>query len=142
MSKKIISCKSTCNIYDVAKLMKENNIGFIPIIDDDLKGVITDRDIVIKNIFNKDEKIKSYLNKNVITIDENANINDTLTLMSKYKIKRLVVTNNNKVTGIISLSDILNTQADNSELINTFKSIYQIKNNEQNKDSEIDDYYL
>lgn len=141
MSKKIISCKSNSTIYDVAKLMKKYNIGFIPVIDDKLLGVITDRDIVIKCLFNNDTNIKSYINTNIICIDENEEIKSALKLMSKNKIKRLIVTNKKEIVGILSLSDILNSNLDN-EIINTIKSIYEIKDNKLNINSEIDEYYL
>lgn len=141
MSKNIISCKSNSTINDISKLMKKYNIGFIPIIDDKLIGVITDRDIVIKCIFNNDSNIKSYINRNIITIEENKNIEDALKLMSTSKIKRLIVTKEKEIVGILSLSDILNTNLDNI-IINTVKSIYEIKDNKLNNNPEIDEFYL
>lgn len=141
MSKNIISCKSNSNIYDVAKLMKEYNIGFIPIIDNNLIGVITDRDIVIKCIYNNDINIKSYISNNIISIDENKNIKNALNLMKGKKIKRLIVTKEKEIVGILSLSDILNNSNDN-EIINTIKSIYEIKDNKLNKNPQIDEFYL
>lgn len=140
MSKNIISSKSNSTINDISKLMKKYNIGFIPIIDDKLIGVITDRDIVIKCIFNNDSNIKSYINRNVITIEENNNIEDALKLMSTNKIKRLIVTKEKEIVGILSLSDILNTNIDN--IINTIKSIYEIKDNKFNNNPEIDEFNL
>lgn len=141
MSKNIISCKLDCTIYDIANLMKKYNIGFIPIIDNGLKGVITDRDIVIKCIYNKDININGYININIINIDENKDINDALYLMNKYKIKRLIVKNKKKIVGILSLSDILN-YCNNNELINTIKTIYELNDNKINNNSEVDEFYL
>ena len=141
MSKNIISCKLDSTIYDVANLMKKYNIGFIPIIDNGLKGVITDRDLVSKCIYNQDINIKSYINNNVISIDEDKDINNALKIMSKYKIKRLIVTKEKEIVGILSLSDILN-YSNNNELFNTIKSIYELKDNYINNNNEIDDFYL
>ena len=141
MSKNIISCNLNSTIYDVAKLMKENNIGFIPIIDNELIGVITDRDIVIKCIYNNDINIKSYINDNVICIEEDNDIKNTLNLMSRYKIKRLIVTKEKEIVGILSLSDILNNNIDNN-FINTIKCIYELKDNKINNNSEVDEFYL
>lgn len=139
MSKKIISCNSNSTVYDVAKLMKRNNIGFIPIIDDRLIGVITDRDIVIKCLFNNDIFIKSYISDNVISIDEDEDIEESLKLMKDNKIKRLIVKRKKEIVGILSLSDILNS---NISVIDTIKSIYEIKDNVFNDNPEIDEYYL
>lgn len=141
MTKNIISCKSDSTIYDIAKLMKRYNIGFIPIIDNDLKGVITDRDIVIKCLYNNDININSYINDNVICIDYNKNISSALNLMSKYKIKRLIVTKEKEIVGILSLSDILN-YSNNNKTIDVLKNIYELKDNKLNNNSKIDDFYL
>ena len=68
MTKKIISCKSYASIYEISKKMKQYNIGFMPIIDNTIKGVITDRDIVTKCLYNHDSEVKSYINNHVLFI--------------------------------------------------------------------------
>ena len=142
MSKNIITCNSNSNIYDIAKLMKEKNIGFIPIVDNKLIGVITDRDIVINVIYNKDDTIKPYIKQNIISIDEQENIDTALNLMSKNKIKRLVVMKDDHLIGILSISDILNSKTSDNKLIKTFRTIYQLNDNQQNTNPEVDEFYL
>ena len=144
MSKNLITCSSNCSIYEISKLMKKENIGFIPVIDKDLIGVITDRDIVIKTVYNKDfnSPIKPYINNNIISIETDKNVYNALELMSKNKIKRLIVTKNTKLVGILSLSDILNIDIDSNKLIECIKIIYELKNNSQNKNIKIDEFYL
>ena len=144
MSKKIISCNINSNIFEVAQLMKKNNIGFIPIIDKEIKGVITDRDIIIRVIANNDydTNIKPYINESVISIDENEDISCALRLMSKHKIKRLIITNNNKLSGILSLSDIINSNLFEQEIIKCIKNIYTLMDNNELFHNKIDDFYL
>ncbi len=141
MSKKIISCKSNSTIYDVSKLMRRYNVGFIPVVDNDLIGVITDRDIVVKCLYNNDDTIKSYISDNIISIDEDDNIDNALKLMTDNKIKRLIVTKEKEIVGILSLSDLLNN-SNNINIIDTIKSIYEIKNNNFNDNPEVDEFYL
>lgn len=140
MSKNIISCKSNNTIYEIANLMKKHNIGFLPIIDKSLKGVITDRDIVVKCLSNNDTFILPYINTNIISIEENKNIEDALNLMSKNKIKRLIITKEKEIVGILSLSDIINNT--NINTLNTIKNIFELKNNQLNKNPKIDEFYL
>lgn len=144
ISKKLVTSNPESSIFEIAKLMKENNIGFIPIIDKTLIGVITDRDIVIKAIYNKDfnSPIKPYITNNIISIEADKDISEALQLMSSNKVKRLVVTKNNKLIGILSLSDILNSGKYDKEIISCLKNIWQLNNNNQNKNAEIDDFYL
>lgn len=142
MSKKIIYCKYNDTIYDISKLMKKYDVGFLPIVKrKKIVGTITDRDIVINNIYDKHKKIDYLISNNVKIIEKDTNIEDALELMKKNKIKRLIVTDSKKVVGIISLSDIVG-KTDNEKFINTFKSIYEIDKNENDFKVEIDEFYL
>lgn len=144
MSKKIISCDSVDSIYSVCVLMKRNNIGFIPVKkDNEICGVITDRDIVVKAISNKcdiSDSINPYITCNIINIDLNKNIKDALNLMAENQVKRLIVTKNNNPVGILSLSDIINNCDD--EISCYIRKIWKLNNNKGEKNTEIDKFYL
>ena len=112
MTKNIITSNIKCSIYEVSLLMKNYNIGFIPITEQNkVIGVITDRDIVIKaisNSSNTNTNIENYITKKIIYLEQNHDIEDCLKLMSKHKVKRIIITNKGKMIGIISISDIIN----------------------------------
>ena len=143
MSKKIIFGTLDSSIKDISKLMKHNNIGFIPIKDDNKYiGVITDRDICIAlpELKNIDDSVKSYITNNIVYVDSNSTIDEALNLMSKYRIKRLLVKDKDNTVGVLSLSDILNYT--NSNIIKTCKSIFYIHDNSMMESAKIDDFYL
>ena len=140
MSKNIVVASIYNNINEIANLMKEYNIGFIPIQKEKkIVGVVTDRDIVIKSVSNNDTKIKCNMNK--ISIDQNESIDTALKLMRDNKIKRLLVVDQEKLVGILSISDIIN-HSDSKEILETLKVIYTIKDTDKLPVSEIDDFYL
>lgn len=144
MSKKIIFSDINSSIKDVSTLMKKNNIGFIPIKDNnEYVGVITDRDIClsIPTLKNINDSIKSYMSNNIIYIESNENISNALKLMGKYKIKRLLVKDKNNIVGVLSLSDILNYTND-FNIIETYKEIFYIHDNKKEFTPEIDEFYL
>lgn len=144
INKHIIFSSINSSIKDISKLMNEYNIGFIPIVDNDKYiGVVTDRDIalILPLINNVNNSIKSYVKNNIILIDYNSSIDDALELMGKYKVKRLLVSDKDKIIGVISLSDILN-YSKNDNILNTYKEIFYIKDNKKNIDAEIDSFYL
>lgn len=145
MSKKIIVGSTTNTLSEIAELMKKYDIGFIPIVDKNkLVGVITDRDIVINAISNNcsfNDLIDKYVVKNIISIDQNKSIDDALNLMALKKVKRLIVTDNNKISGILTLSDILE-KYDNEIILDTFKQIFEINRNDDLFSTEIDEFYL
>ena len=130
------------NIYEISKTMKEKDIGFIPISkNNSIIGVLTDRDIVVKILANKDEKIESYISKDLIKININSSIEEAIKLMGIKKIKRLLVEDNNKLVGVISLSDILNNLNDDI-LLENIRKIFEIYRNTDEYITKVDEFKL
>lgn len=144
MNKKLITAEKKENIYSIAQKMKEYDIGFLPICDNKkIIGVLTDRDICIKILANKDfQNIESYISKNIITIPKEETIEEALKKMKKYKVKRLLVTEENKVVGIISLSDIIENTKEKEEILDTVSTIFKREIALREKTAEIDSFYL
>ena len=144
MSSNLITCDKDATLNDVSIKMKIYDIGFIPISDEKkIIGVITDRDIVVNALVNNESenaKVIDYINKNIITVPYNSDIVDVLKVMSQNKIKRVLVESEKKIKGVISLSDIINSNYEERVLIDTLKNIYAIKQKENN--AEIDEFYL
>ena len=106
MSRNLIVGNINDSLSDLATIMRDNDIGFLPIVDNNkVCGVITDRDIVCKIIQNNDNSVKGYLN-NIISVNLSDNIYDVICVMKTNRIKRVCVTDNKKIVGIISISDI------------------------------------
>lgn len=140
----IITAEITSPIHEVSTIMKEKNIGFLPILKNDkIVGVVTDRDIVIGAIANNcsnDQSIEDYINKNIVKIDYNRELKDALDLMKIHKIKRILVVDGEKFIGVLSLSDII--EKDEKGVLNTIKTIWKIDDKDKFKEAEIDDFYL
>lgn len=141
MSKNLIVLNDS-NLEDIAKSMKRYDVGMVIIKENNkIKGIITDRDIVTKILANNDDKIKGYLTTNLISIDINSDIKEAIDLMKKHKIKRLLVKKDNKLVGVLSLSDLLNT-VDNNILIEAYKTIFSINRNTDKYLTDIDEFEL
>lgn len=105
--KEVIAVDHDISIKEAAKIMSEKNIGsLVAIKDDEIFGILTEKDIT-KNITNPNKKISSVINKNVITVSEDQELDDAALIMKKKKIKHLPVTRNGKPIGIISSADII-----------------------------------
>lgn len=143
MTSSLIVVNKDSNVFEIAKIMKEEDIGFLPVSDNKkIVGVITDRDIVVKALANNDTKIENYISKDIITCNINDSIDDILLKMKENKIKRLLAVDDKKVVGIISISDILNTNYNNNDKIISIQSIWAISSNDQSRDLEVDEFYL
>lgn len=143
MTRSLVTCENNSSIHQIAQKMKEFDIGFMIITNNDrIEGVITDRDIVIEMISNYDHKVKDYIHKIVQTINQDKSIDEAMDLMSNKKIKRLLVTDDKKVVGVISIADILNKTDESEKLLKTLKSIYTIEKNIDEHNTEVDEFYL
>ncbi len=105
----LVSLTPSMSLQECSKLLIEKHINGAPIIDDDkLVGILTESEIV-KAISEgkKTAKAKDIGIKNVVTIDENAELITCINRMQKYDVGRLIVTKDDKPVGIITRTDIL-----------------------------------
>ena len=96
-------------IGDALRLMKENKIGGIPIVDgaQKLVGILTNRDLRFET--DKKRKVSEVMTKeNLITAPEGTNLKKAETILRNYKIEKLPVVNKaGKLIGLITYRDIL-----------------------------------
>ena len=111
MNKNVITVKKEVTILDVMRLMREKEIGFIIMEEDnEAVGVITDRDIVLSlsREISLTTPINKIMKKYVITASEETELEKATDIMGYMQIRRLVVVNNeNKIVGILSTTDLL-----------------------------------
>ncbi|WP_310380498.1 CBS domain-containing protein [Flavobacterium sp.] len=110
--KEVYSVLSTITVYDALKVMGEKNIGAILIIEDDvLKGVLSERDyarkIVLKDKSSKETFVHEIMENEVVTVKPSDNLDYCMELMSTKRIRHLPVSENDKIIGIISISDVV-----------------------------------
>ena len=114
MSKNVVSVKKESSILDVMRLMREKNVGFVVIEEEDNPiGVITDRDIIISlsKELSVSTQIIKIMKKYVITIKDDKEISEASDLMGYMQVRRLVVVNeSNKLVGVLSVTDLLKHQ--------------------------------
>ncbi len=112
MTKKVISVSKDSSFFEVASLMAQNDIGFVPIVEGErIIGVITDRDMVIRGITNREDSnasIGKYMTQEVVFVKPNTPIEAASRLMADRQIKRLLVIDDGTLVGVLSLSDITN----------------------------------
>jgi CBS domain-containing protein len=110
MSTDCITATSKDNIYELAVLMKEHDVGFIPILEGKkLMGVVTDRDLVTRGYANKHSGSTSAMEvvtTDMITIDPSTHAQEAADIMAKNQIRRLLVVQNGELHGVVSLGDL------------------------------------
>ena len=143
MTKDIVSCNINDEFKEVAKLMLNYDIGFIPVKKDKkVVGVITDRDMVIYGLANENNSIEKCMKTILVTVNSNDSIKKCFEIMKRYKVRRLLVKDNKKLVGVISLADIINNYNRSKEIISLFKCLFEISRNYNCFDTDVDDFPL
>src|SRR5829696_1767714 len=115
----IMSTDCTCigendSLVDAAKLLAEKNVGAVPICgeDDRLKGMLTDRDIVVKVLAEGKDPASTKAGElgqgdgKTVTVGADDSIDEALKTMSEHKVRRLPVIDEQRCVGIIAQADI------------------------------------
>lgn len=95
-----------------AQRMRDLNVGSLPICGDDdrLKGIITDRDIVIKCVAGGGDPAAftavELAQGKPVTVASDADVSDVLQAMQAHKIRRLPVIESHRLVGMISEADL------------------------------------
>jgi CBS domain-containing protein len=99
----------------VAQWMKRENIGSIPVIENDetrkLVGIVTDRDLALKVVGQgadpKSVQIEAVMTYKLVTCRPDDDIQRALDMMSEHQLRRIPIVNDeNKILGIISQADV------------------------------------
>ncbi len=108
-----ITLEVTATIGDALKLMKENKIGGIPIIDktNKLVGILTNRDLRFET--DRKRKVSEVMTKeNLVIAPEGTDLRKAEKILRQYKIEKLPVVNKQgKLIGLITYRDILQLSA-------------------------------
>ncbi len=114
-TKEVISVTENTSIKEAAKIMCENSISSLIIMDSNgiPVGIITDKDLrkkVVASARNVDEPVKNIMSYPIIKIDAKDFCFEAVVRMLKYNIHHLLVIKNGKIHGIITNHDIMMLQ--------------------------------
>jgi CBS domain-containing protein len=109
MTRDIITVSPSIKVKDLALIFTKNQISGAPVADKNGKiiGLVSEADIVAK----RGKDAKAIMSKKVISVPQDASVEEIARLMATHAIKRLPVMDNGKIIGIVSRADIVNAVA-------------------------------
>ena len=111
MTKVIISVNLTTTAFQIAKMMEQGGIGAVIVKDNEHPvGIITDRDFAVKIAANNlplDTPVEETMSSPIVTINHNETISAAAERMVNKKIRKLAVSENGKIIGIITSTDLV-----------------------------------
>src|SRR5690242_10012728 len=112
MTTEVETVQMNSTLEEAASIMKVENVGAIPVVDedDDLVGIITDRDIVVRCVAEgkdpADTSVEEVLSHELETIEPDVDIDEAARLMADKQIRRLPVCEEGELIGMISIGDL------------------------------------
>jgi signal-transduction protein with cAMP-binding, CBS, and nucleotidyltransferase domain len=115
---------------DAARLMASYDFGVVPVVDRErrLVGLVTDRDIVLRVVASGEDPGNVQLgqiatDKNLVTIEPDATVDEARQRMQEHRIKRLPVVEGEQLVGVIALGDVAVTSGSTADVGETVKEI-------------------
>lgn len=114
MTPQVIAVEKGLPIAFAAQLMRDNDVGILPVVDDGgrVVGCVTDRDLAIRALTPDISKPQELLVKDVMSANAwcasvDNTVDEVVDAMGKYKVRRMpVLDGDNKLVGIVSLGDV------------------------------------
>jgi CBS domain-containing protein len=120
MTTDVESIDENATVLEAAKKMKELDVGALPICgsDERLKGMITDRDIVVGVLAEGKDPASTPVSEvaegdsNTVTIGADDSLDEALETMKRFQVRRLPVIDGDKMVGIIAQADVAREAGD------------------------------
>lgn len=115
MSENPTACLPTDTVVDAARKMKENDVGSIPIVENNqdrrLAGILTDRDVAIRVVAEGLDAgataVSEVMTRELVTVGPDDDVQRALDAMEERQVRRIpVVDGDGRLVGIIAQADI------------------------------------
>lgn len=113
MTENVVSVKKDTPIYEALKLLAKYNITGIPVVREDmiLVGVLSEKDVLRLFYAREDEEeqtVNDFMTQPAVHFDEKESLLDICDCLTNNYFRRVPVTSEGKLVGIISRKDIIN----------------------------------
>jgi CBS domain-containing protein len=129
MTQNPVGCLPTDTVQGAAKLMKEGDVGSIPVVEDQKKrklmGIVTDRDLALEIVAEgrdpQKTQVDRVMTREPVTCSADDDLQKALDKMSEKQLRRIpIVDENNQLVGIIAQADVatrINSQGKTGEMV-------------------------
>lgn len=108
----IISIPPDATVFAAITLMSEKNVGALPVMDGEtLVGILSERDyarkVILKGRLSNETLVCEIMTDKVITVTMENTTTECIEIMTEKQLRHLPVVENGKVTGIVSIGDVV-----------------------------------
>jgi CBS domain-containing protein len=108
----ILSTAPDARVFDALKLMAENNIGALLVMDaGQLVGIVTERDyarkVILKGKSSLDTPVREIMTDKVLCVHPDQSAEECMGLMTDKRVRHLPVMDGNRLIGVLSIGDLV-----------------------------------
>ena len=105
--------RETDTVKQASQNLYEKKVGSMPVLDknNNVVGIISERDLskfIYTERFNINLPVAQIMSKNLITCDLNTSVTELMEIMTDKKIRHVLIMEDNKLLGIVSIGDVVN----------------------------------
>lgn len=110
----VYSIAPGASVFEAIQKMSERGVGALVVMDGDtLAGIISERDytrkVILQGRASRDTRVEEIMTAEVITASPELTLEQAMRLVSERRVRHLPVTQDGKVTGVISIGDMVKT---------------------------------
>jgi CBS domain-containing protein len=119
---------STATLNEAAQMMRDQEIGDVLVMrkDGSLCGLVTDRDLVVRGLAEGHDpsstSVEEVCNHDPVTLSSDQPVEEAVSVMRQYNIRRLPIVDGESLVGIVSLGDLAIEKDPNSALADISKA--------------------
>jgi CBS domain-containing protein len=112
MRTRVVVVPASGSVLDAARLMAENGCGVLPVVDAEGRpvGMLTDRDIVVRSstraLSPAEVSVESIMTRGTVSCAPDDSLARAETLMLEHRKKRVLILEQGRIAGILSLTDV------------------------------------
>ena len=110
MTQGVVTAESDDSLQRVGELMRDRNVGSVVVCEHGRPvGVITDRDlalVVVADTVDAGERVGSHASRPLVTGEAEWDIEEAVAVMVQHRIRRLPVTEDEELVGIVTIDDL------------------------------------
>ena len=117
----IFAVNEGANLREAITLLNAKNIGVVLITNNDghMTGILSERDIIRKSLAQetgfRDEPVSKTMTKKVLSVNEDASIDEVMSIMTNSRIRHVPVLNGKEIKGLISIGDVVKRKIADAE---------------------------
>ena len=115
MTESVVTAPPERTVREIAELMRERNVGSVVLVEDHRPvGFVTDRDLTVSVIADgrDGDHAADHASSPVITARAEMHVEEAAELMVRHGVRRLVIVDDDRLTGILTLDDIASRTGD------------------------------